>query len=87
MPNEAAAQLIPNPSAYVAKGGMQAAMQMCGLASYQVDFTKAELKQLYGSKQNYRSTVERRLTELDKTGWSLPVYRDMILADAAKVPF
>ncbi len=87
VPNEAAAQLIPNPSAYVAKGGMQAAMQMCGLASYQIDFTKAELKQLYGSRQNYRSKVEKRLTELEKAGWSLPVYREMILADAAKVDF
>jgi Alpha/beta hydrolase domain len=87
VPNEAAAELIPNPSAYVAKGGMQAARQMCGLASYQVDLTKAELKQLYGSRQNYRSQVEKRLTELEKAGWSLPVYREMILADAAKVEF
>ncbi len=87
VPNEAAAELIPNPSAYVAKGGMQAARQMCGLASYQTDLTKAELKQLYGSKQNYRSKVEKRLTELEKAGWSLPVYREMILADAAKVDF
>jgi len=87
VPNEAAAELIANPSAYVAKGGMQAARQMCGLASYQIDLTKAELKQLYGSKQNYRSKVEKRLTELEKAGWSLPVYREMILADAAKVEF
>ena len=66
---------------------MQAARQMCGLASYQTDMTKAELKQLYGSRQNYRSRVEKRLTELEKAGWSLPVYREMILADAAKVDF
>jgi hypothetical protein len=87
VPNEAAAELIPNASAYVAKGGMQAARQMCGLASYQTDLTKAELKQLYGSTKNYRSKVEKRLTELEKAGWSLPVYREMILADAAKVEF
>ncbi len=87
VPNEAAAELIPNASAYVAKGGMPAARQMCGLASYQIDLTKAELKQLYGSRQNYRSKVEKRLTELEKAGWSLPVYREMILADAAKVDF
>ena len=31
--------------------------------------------------------VEKRLTELEKAGWSLPVYREMILADAAKVTF
>jgi hypothetical protein len=86
-PNEAAATLIPNPSAYVAKGGMQAATQMCRLAAYQVDFSKTELQQLHGSKQNYRSKVEKRLTELEQAGWSLPVYREMILADAAKVDF
>lgn len=87
VPNEAAAELIPNASAYVAKGGMQAARQMCGLASYQIDLSKAEMKQLYGSKQNYRSKVEKRLTELEKAGWSLPVYREMILGDAARVEF
>lgn len=87
VPNEAAAELIPNASEYVAKGGMPAARQMCGLASYEIAYTKAELKQLYGSKQNYRRKVEARLTELEKAGWSLPVYRDMILADAAKVEF
>jgi hypothetical protein len=87
VPNEAAAELIPNASAYVAKGGMQAARQMCGLASYQTDLTKAELKRLYGSTKNYRSKVEKRLTELEKAGWSLPVYREMILADAARVEF
>ena len=87
VPNEAAPQLIPNASAYVAKGGMPAAAQMCGLAAYQTDLTKAELKQLYGSKKNYRGKVEQRLTELEKAGWSLPVYREMILADAAKIDF
>jgi hypothetical protein len=60
---------------------------MCGLAAYQVDFAKAQLKQLYGSKQSYRAKVEKRLTELEKAGWSLPVYRQMILADAAAVDF
>jgi hypothetical protein len=87
VPNEAAVPLIPNPSAYIAKGGLPAANQMCGLANYQIDFSKAQLKQLYGDKQQYRSKVEKRLTELEKAGWSLPVYREMILSDAAKVEF
>jgi hypothetical protein len=86
-PNQGKSPLIANPSAYVAAGGLQAANQMCGLSAYQVDMTKAQLKQLYGSRQNYRSRVERRLTELEKAGWSLPVYREVILADAAKVEF
>ena len=87
VPNEAAAMLIPNPSAYVAKGGQQAAAQMCGLAAFQLDFTKEQLKQFYGSKKNFQKSVEKRVAELEKQGWSLPVYRDMILADAAKVDF
>jgi hypothetical protein len=87
VPNEGANPVIPNPSAYVARGGQAAANQMCGLAAYQIDFAKERLKELYGSKKNYRSKVEKRLTELEKTGWSLPVYREMILGDAAKVDF
>jgi len=87
VPNAGAVPLIPNPSAYVAKGGQQAANQMCGLAAFQIDFSKEQLKKLYGSRQNYRAKVEKRLTELEKAGWSLPVYRAMILADAASVEF
>jgi hypothetical protein len=87
VPNEAAVPVIPNASAYIAKGGQQAANQMCGLSAFQIDFTKAQLKHLYGSKQNYRAKVEKRLTELEKAGWSLPVYREMILGDAARVDF
>lgn len=87
VPNEAAVPLIANPSAYVAKGGLQAANQMCGLAAYQTDFSKEQLKQFYGSKKNYEKSVEKRVVELEKAGWSLPVYRDMIVGDAAKVQF
>ena len=87
VPNEGVSPVIPNPSAYVAKGGQQAANQMCGLAAYQIDFSRDQLKQLYGNKQTYRTRVERRVNELEKAGWSLPVYRQMILADAAKVDF
>jgi len=87
VPNEGAVPLIPNPSAYIAARGQQAANQMCNLSAYQIEIPKAKLKQLYGSKQNYRKKVEARLTELEKAGWSLPVYREMILADAAKVDF
>jgi Alpha/beta hydrolase domain len=88
VPNEGAVPLIANPSAYVTKnGGQQAANQMCSLSAYQTDFSKDQLKQLYGSKKNYRSKVEKRLAELEKSGWSLPVYREMVLADAAKIEF
>ena len=87
VPNEGAIPLIPKPSAYVARGGQAAANQMCGLAAFQIDFAKDRLKQLYGNKKTYHSKVEKRLAELEKAGWSLPVYREMILADASKVEF
>jgi hypothetical protein len=31
--------------------------------------------------------VETRLTALEKAGWSLPLYHEMIFSDAAKVNF
>jgi alpha/beta hydrolase family protein len=80
--------LIANPSAWiVANGGQTGANLMCGLAGAQLPFSQAKLKELYKSRKNYASMVEKRLTELEKAGWSLPVYRETILADANKVTF
>lgn len=87
VPNTGKTPLIPNPSAYVAKGGLQAANQMCGLSAFQNDFSKDELKKMYGSPKNYRSQVEKNMKAAEKAGWSLPVYRDFIMADAAKIDF
>ncbi len=86
-PNRGAATLPAKPSAYVAANGQRGADQMCGLSAYQVDFTKEELKQLYGNKKTFQNNFEKRLAELEKAGWSLPVYKDMILGDAKKVEF
>jgi hypothetical protein len=61
--------------------------QLCGLGGYETAFTQQQLRQLYGTKRNYVSRVQQRLTELEREGWSLPVYRDMILADANAVNF
>ena len=85
--NEAAIPLIPNPSAWIAARGPAAATQMCGLAGYQIPIARDRLKQLYGNKNTYQDRVKRRLDALEKAGWSLPVYRETILADAAKVEF
>jgi hypothetical protein len=79
--------VIPNGSAYIAAGGQAAANQMCGLSGSQVAFESGKLKQLYKTKQNFVRAFERRLTELEKQGWSLPVYRELILGDAARVNF
>ncbi len=83
----AATPVIANASPYIATRGQVAANQMCGLSTAQLAFAPDKLKSLYKNKQAYVKAVETRLTALEKAGWSLPMYRDMILADAAKVTF
>jgi Alpha/beta hydrolase domain len=85
--NEPANPAIANPSAWIAAHGANAANQMCGLAGYQQAYDKEKLVKLYGNKKTYLDRVRKDLDELEKTGWSLPLYRDMILEDAAKVSF
>ena len=79
--------VVPNANAWIASRGQQGANQMCGLGSAQLAFPEQRLKELYKNKKNYVSLVEKRLNELEKAGWSLPVYREWILGDAAKVNF
>jgi hypothetical protein len=79
--------VVANAAPYIANGGQNAANQMCGLSTAQIAFAPAKLRELYKSKQGYVKAVETRLTALEKAGWSLPLYREMILADAAKVSF
>jgi len=83
----AATPLIPNANAWIASRGQQGANQMCGLSTAQLPFAADRLKALYKNKQAYVKAVEARLAVLEKAGWSLPLYRDMILGDAAKVSF
>lgn len=85
--NTAAEPLIANPSEYVAVNGLQGARTMCRLSAYQEPFSAARLRELYGSKREYVRKFEARLAELEKAGWSLPVYRDIVLADARAVDF
>jgi hypothetical protein len=42
---------------------------------------------MYGSKRSYVRAFERRLNELERQGWSLPVYHDLIMEDARAVQF
>jgi hypothetical protein len=79
--------VIPNPSAYIKAGGQQAADLMCGLSGTQIPFDNAKLKTLYKTPKNYVASYEKRVKELEKAGWSLPLYRDLILGDARKVTF
>ena len=79
--------VVANAAPYIATGGQNAANLMCGLSTAQIAFAPAKLKDLYKNKQGYVKAVETRLTALEKAGWSLPLYREMILSDAAKVTF
>jgi hypothetical protein len=85
--NTAAEPLIAKPSAYVAANGLQGAEIMCRLSAYQLPMPKEELRKLYGSKRDYVKKVETRLGELEHEGWSLPLYRPLILADANAIDF
>ena len=60
---------------------------LCGLTAYQTPFSQEKLRELYGSTDNYVRQFEARLNELEAAGWSLPVYHDLILADARAVTF
>jgi hypothetical protein len=79
--------VVANAAPYIAAGGQNAANLMCGLSTAQIAIPSAKLKDMYKNKQGYVKAVETRLTALEKAGWSLPLYRDMILSDAAKVTF
>jgi Alpha/beta hydrolase domain len=85
--NTAADPVIANPSEYVRVNGLQGAQIMCRLSAYQEPFSQAKLRELYGSKREYLRKFEARLDELEREGWSLPVYRNTILADVAKSEF
>lgn len=79
--------VIANPSDYVKANGLQGAQIMCRLSAYQEPFSKEKLRELYGSKREYLRQFTARLDGLERQGWSLPVYRDAILADVARIEF
>jgi len=85
--NEGAVPPIANAHPFVAARGPEAQNQLCGLAGYEIAMTPAQLQKLYKDKREYQAKVARSVDEMTKQGWSLPVYRDLILADAASVPF
>jgi hypothetical protein len=60
---------------------------VCRLSVYEVPFSKAKLRQLYGNKANYLRLVDENLDKLEAQGWSLPVYHDLIMADAQAIEF
>lgn len=85
--NVGADPVVPNASAYIAAGGVPAANQMCGLAGYQMALSADQLEELYDDPSAYRNRVSEQLDGLERAGWSLPVYRDMIMANAEDIDF
>jgi hypothetical protein len=68
----------------VAGRGANGAQFFCGIAGSQLPLAPAALKPLYANKRDYRNKIERRLNELIRAGWFLPVYKELVLDDAAR---
>ena len=90
VPDEPAQPRISNPHISITdrrNAGADPDAQLCGLANFETAFTKDQLKKLYKSPKDYYNKVAQRYDALVKEGWALPVYREMVLAEAAKVTF
>jgi hypothetical protein len=85
--NQGAIPPVANSQPWVALRGEAGINQLCGLTGYQLPVPNETLKKLYRSTADYQAKVERRVNELERQGWSLPLYRNLILGDAAKVTF
>lgn len=60
---------------------------LCNLSAYVEPLSAAQLKARYGTPANYVRQFEAKLNEAEKAGWSLPVFHDLIMADAKAVTF
>lgn len=90
VPDEPAEPRIPNPHYTISArraDGADPDAQLCGLADFETALPKEELRKLYKSPKDYYNKVAQRYDALVKQGWALPVYRVMVLAEAAKVSF
>jgi len=90
VPNEGADPRISNPNHFIAArriNGQDPDAQLCGLANFETALSRDQLKKLYKNPKDYYNKVAQRYDQLVKEGWALPVYRDMVLAEAARVTF
>ena len=87
VPNSGAEPPIKNPHPFIAARGEAAQNQLCNLANYELALSPALLTKLYKDKKDYQTKVQQRYDELMKQGWALPVYRSVVLGDAAQVNF
>jgi hypothetical protein len=85
-PNEGNPNPVPNAAAIVLnRAGGNGAQFFCGIGGYQLPLKKEQTAALYKNKKDYQTKVEQRTNQLIKEGWLSPVYKDLILGDAAKV--
>jgi hypothetical protein len=85
--NEGASPPISNAHPFVARRDAAGRNQLCALAGYEIPLTPEQLRKLYGDTRTYRARVAQRFDELAWQGWALPLYKDVILADANAVKF
>ncbi len=85
--NQGADPPISNPHPFVGNRGPEAQNRLCGLAGYEIAFSGEQLRELYGNSQNYKAQVEQSYDQAIRDGWALPVYKDLVIADAAAVEF
>ena len=76
-----------NPGVAATQGPGMSPNQLCGLSGWVTPLSAQQLKQRYGSKDTFVRQFEAKLTEAEKAGWSLPVYHDLLMADARAVTF
>lgn len=86
-PNEGAVPPAPHTVPWVALRGEAGIDQLCRLTGYEIAMTPDQLRKRYGNRENFLAKVRQRVDDLTRQGWSLPIYRDRILADAARVSF
>lgn len=55
---------------------------LCSLSNYVTPIPADKLKAMYKDKKGYVKKFEARLKELEKAGWALPVYHDLVVQDA-----
>jgi hypothetical protein len=90
VPNEGADPRLSNPNRFIAArrtGGQDPDAQLCSLGNFETALSKDQLKKLHKNPKDYYNKVTQRYDELVKQGWALPVYRETVLAEAARVTF
>ncbi len=77
----------PNPNSTGPGLGRMQTPLLCSLSGWETPMSEADLRAKYGDTATYVRMFEARLNELEAEGWSLPVYRDIIMNDAKAVRF